>query len=411
MNSEEEKADANAIIPEDRQGLATRSPALISRGLRDLTGSLDSILIEMGKALHLGRSPEEAIGEMIEKAHEVFRSETYYLFLMDSEKGDLYGSPLIGALFAGKDFSPTHIKVGEGLAEVGYTPVTRTGEGLVGWVARTGQLVVVPDTSKDSRFDAQVDGMGTTEARSIVAAPVRLNDRCLGVIELINCVGAEGFSRRNLMLLEALADFAAIAIENSRHVQAIHKLTITDDDTSLENARALQWMVNWEISRSLRGRSEFSLIWIDLNLSLSEAGQSPWKDFHDVPVGAWLACLKQVGQTLKASCRLIDLAYRCSDSTFAILIPGLAEHAGETKEKACRVACDLSRQFGKAEWLWYAGRTVKLPACIGVVSFPNDATTKDQLFQMARETTSLVSKSGYGGVAAAGLGVLQLEDS
>src|SRR5207245_851360 len=294
MSGEEKKADANAIIPEDKQSLATRSPALISRGLRDLTGSLDYMLVEMGKVLLLGRLPEEIIGEMIEKAHEVFRSETYYLFLMDSEKGELYGSPLIGALFAGKAFSPTHIKVGEGLAEVGYTPVTRTGEGLAGWVARTRQLVVVAYTSKDSRFDAQVDEMGTTEARSIVAAPVRLNDRCLGVIELINCVGPEGFSRRKLALLEALTDFAAIAIENSRYVQSIHKLTITDDDTSLENARALHLMLNSEISRSLSGGGEFSIICIDLNLFLSEAGRSPWKDFRDVPVGAWLSCIKQV---------------------------------------------------------------------------------------------------------------------
>src|SRR2546425_7228995 len=115
MSGEEKKGDANAIIPEDKQSLATRSPALISRGLRDLTGSLDSILVEMGKVLLLGRLPEEIIGEMIEKAHEVFRSETYYLFLMDSEKGELYGSPLIGALFAGRLSVPLTSRLERGL--------------------------------------------------------------------------------------------------------------------------------------------------------------------------------------------------------------------------------------------------------------------------------------------------------
>jgi diguanylate cyclase (GGDEF)-like protein len=398
MNSEEKNVDVNAIIPEDKQGLATRSPALISRGLRDLTGSLDSILVEMGKALQLGRFMEEVIGEMIEKAHEVFRSETYYLFLMDSEKGELYGSPLIGPLFAGQDFSSTYVKVGE-------------GGGLAGWVARTGQLAIVPDTSQDSRFFAEVDEMGTTKARSIVAAPVRRNDRCLGVIELINCVGPEGFSKRKLALLEALTDFAAIAIENSRYVRAIHELTITDDNTSLENARALHWRLDMEISRSLSGKGEFSLILIDLELHLAETGQSQWKDFREVPVGAWESCLKQVGQALKASCGLVDTAYRYTDTRFAILLPGLAEHPGKTKEKACRVSCDLSKQFAKAEWLWYAGRAVKLPACIGVVSFPKDATTKDELLRLAEETMSLVRRTGRGGVAAANMGVLQLENS
>ena len=70
------------------------------------------------------------------------------------------------------------------------------------------------------------------ETHSIVAVPVRFRDHCLGVIELINCVGAEGFHDRDLALLEALADFAAIALENARHVQRIHELTITDDCTT-----------------------------------------------------------------------------------------------------------------------------------------------------------------------------------
>src|SRR6267378_554078 len=48
----------------------------------------------MGKALVLGdHLGDETIGYMIEKANEVFRSETYSLFLMDSEKGHLSGSP------------------------------------------------------------------------------------------------------------------------------------------------------------------------------------------------------------------------------------------------------------------------------------------------------------------------------
>lgn len=410
MSSEEKNDDTKAIIPEDKQRLTSRSPALISRGLRDLTGSLDTILVEMGKALRLGRFMEEVIGEMIERAHEVFRSETYYLFLMDSKKGELYRSPLMGSSIARQDFkydSYPSIKIGE-------------GGGLAGWVARTGQLAVVPDTSKDSRFFAEVDGMGTTEARSIVATPVRRNDLCLGVIELINCVGPEGFSKHKLTLLEALADFAAIAIENSHHEMEIHILGYTDAASGLDNARLLHLRLDWTISDSLNGRGEFSLILIDLELHLSETGQSPWKDFREVPVGAWESCVKKVGQTLKASCGPTDSAYRYTDTMFAILVSGLAEHPEETKKKACRIACDLSRQFGKAEWLSYpstrsrtldqTGKTYKLPACIGVVSFPKDATTKGELLKLAGEMMSLVRNSAGGGVAAANVGILQVGD-
>src|SRR3979409_1273983 len=103
------------------------------------------------------------------------------------------------------------------------------------------------------------------ETRSIVAVPVRYRDHCLGVIELINCVGREGFQERDLSLLGALADFAAIALENARHVKRIHELTITDDCTSLYNARHMDFILETEIYRSQRYGYEFSLVFIDLD--------------------------------------------------------------------------------------------------------------------------------------------------
>ena len=60
--------------------------------------------------------------------------------------------------------------------------------------------MVVADTSNDSRFFGQVDEKTKMATRSIVAVPVRFREQCLGVIELINCIGPEGFSPRDLAL-------------------------------------------------------------------------------------------------------------------------------------------------------------------------------------------------------------------
>src|SRR4029077_18397994 len=115
----------------------------------------------------------------------------------------------------------------------------KMGQGIAGWVAQNQQVVIVPDVSKDTRFFGKVDEKTKMETRSIVAVPVRFRDHCLGVIELINCVGIEGFSDRDLALLEALTAIADSAPENARHVQRIHELTITHDCPSLYNARHL----------------------------------------------------------------------------------------------------------------------------------------------------------------------------
>jgi len=69
----------------------------------------------------------------------------------------------------------------------------------------------------------------------------------------------------DLKLLEALSDFAAIALENARHVKKIHELTITDDCTSLYNARHMGFILETEIYRSQRYNYEFSIVFIDLD--------------------------------------------------------------------------------------------------------------------------------------------------
>src|SRR5271170_927527 len=179
-----------------------------------------SVFHELGKALTSTLQLDQVLRTIMDKINEVLRPDTWSLLLMDTNKPELY----------------FQIATGAGAAALKDLRIP-VGQGVAGWVAQSGEAVVVPDTSKDSRFFSKVDERTKTDTRSIVAVPVRFRDQCLGVIELINCIGPEGFSSRDLALLEALADYAAIAIENARHVQRIHELTITDDCTSLYNAR------------------------------------------------------------------------------------------------------------------------------------------------------------------------------
>src|SRR6202007_59888 len=175
-------------------------------------------------------------------------------------------------------------------------------QGIAGWVAQHDEAVIVPDVSKDTRFFAKVDEQTKEETRPMLAVPVRYRDHCLGVIELINCVERDGFMERDLALLEALADFAAIALENARHVKRIHELTITDDCTSLYNARHLNFILETEIYRSQRSGYEFSVVFIDLDHF------KQINDTHGPLVGSKL--LAEVGNIVKSACRLIDLAFR-----------------------------------------------------------------------------------------------------
>src|SRR3974377_771387 len=94
--------------------------------------------------------------------------------------------------------------------------------------------------------------------------PLKSRQRVLGVIQLIN-VGLSEFDENEIFFLNALCDYAAIAIENAKAVEKIQELTITDDCTGLYNARHLYKTLEAEVYRSSRFRYEFSGLLLDLD--------------------------------------------------------------------------------------------------------------------------------------------------
>src|SRR6202789_2967505 len=110
-----------------------------------------TVFHELGKALTSSLQLDQVLRTIMEKINEVLRPDTWSLLLMDQDKNELYFQIATGK--GAESLKDVRIKVGQGLA---------------GWVAQTGEAVVVPDTSTDSRFFKQVDSKTKMETRSIV---------------------------------------------------------------------------------------------------------------------------------------------------------------------------------------------------------------------------------------------------
>jgi diguanylate cyclase (GGDEF)-like protein len=367
-------------VEETRQSPA-QFPAIERRrtgglpGVRREAGEI-AVFQELGKALTSSLQLDQVLRTIMEKIDEFLRPDNWSLLLLDEAKQELYFELAVGT--ASQALKDVRVKMGQGIA---------------GWVAQHGETVVVPDTSKDTRFFSQVDEKTKTETQSIVAVPVKFRETCLGVIELINCIGPDGFDPRDLKLLEALSDFAAIALENARHVKRIHELTITDDCTTLYNARHMSFILETEIYRSQRYNYEFSLIFIDLD---------HFKQVNDTQghlVGSRL--LAEIGNSLKAHCRLIDFAFRYGGDEFVLLLPQTS------KENAMNVARRLHKLIREATWLSADGLDIKLTASMGVASYPVDSRTKEGLLHLADEAMYLVKNTNRDSVAVANVGILE----
>ncbi len=334
-----------------------------------------AVVHDMAKSLTSSLQLDQVLNTIMEKVEQLLQPDTWSLLLVDEKTNELY----------------FQIATGEAAAKLKDVRL-KMGEGIAGWVAQSGQAEIVPDVSKDPRFNEQVDQMTQMSTHSIVCVPISTEERVLGVIEIINHIGHRDFDEADLGLLHAMADYAAIALENALHVQRIHELTITDDTTELYNVRHLNFVLETEIYRSKRYQYQFSLLFIDLD---------HFKQVNDTYghlIGSKL--LRELATFLRGSLRLIDYAFRYGGDEFVILLPQT------DKESASIVARRLREQLNATVFIRDEGLNMRVTASIGLATFPGDATTKADMIRMADEAMYHVKNTTRDNIAVANQGLL-----
>jgi diguanylate cyclase (GGDEF)-like protein len=333
-----------------------------------------SLFHEVGKALFSTLDLQKILQTIMEKISDLLQPDTWSLLMLDEKTEELSFEIAIGS---GADkLKDVRLKLGEGIA---------------GWVAQSGEPVLVEDVRRDARFNPKFDEVTHTDTRSVVCVPIKGRERVLGVIELVNCLGRESFTRDDIPILKSLADYAAIALENARYVQRIEELTITDDCTALYNARHLNFVLDTEIYRSNRYGYEFSIIFIDLDHFKQV------NDVHGHLVGSKLLWL--IGDIIKGNLRMIDYAFRYGGDEFVILLPQTS------KENALMVGRRTRDLLNSKTFFVEEGLNIKVTASFGLASFPVDGRTRKEVLRMADEAMYVVKNTTRNDIALAGEGI------
>lgn len=328
------------------------------------------ILREIGKALTSTLDFQEVLRVIMKIIADQFKPRDWSLLLVDEESEELYFAIVVGA--ASEKLKAVRLKMGEGIA---------------GWVAQHGRPLITANAYQDPRFAQWVDQRTGFETKSIVCLPLISKGRTLGVIELLN-LAAGRFSERKLELLAALADFAAIAVENARYVQRIQDLSIIDDVTGLYNSRHLHTLLETEISRSLRYSGPFSVIFLDLDYFKQV------NDQYGHLVGSRL--LHEIGQVLRANLRTVDWATRYGGDEFVLILPRTG------RKEALLVAQRLRHALNETAFLTSENLNLRITASFGIATFPEDAKTKEDVIRMADQAMYRVKRSTRDAIAQAG---------
>lgn len=181
----------------------------LSRRLQEEVGTLNRLIQisrQLGTTLHLA----ELLKLIMQSAKDMFAVEACSVILVDEETGEL--------IF--------EVAVGDKSEEVAQQRIP-AGKGIAGKVVQTGEPMVVSSAAEDPHFFRGVDQAVGFQTRNLLAVPLRVRGRTIGVIEIINTRNRADFSAGDLSLADALASQAAIAIDNARLYQQLSDALLT----------------------------------------------------------------------------------------------------------------------------------------------------------------------------------------
>ena len=149
------------------------------------------LLYQVGSILHSTLDPQEALSLIVREAARLMRASSGSVVLVNPTNGFL------------------EIHASQGLPPNAANLKLRVGEGVTGWVARTGKAARVGEVKDDPRYV-----MLRPEVRSELAVPLEVNGEVRGVLNVDSDRG-DAFSAADQELLEALAAEAARVIQNT----------------------------------------------------------------------------------------------------------------------------------------------------------------------------------------------------
>jgi len=193
--------------------------ALVEQRSRDLEVLLQAehrraeqfrVIGEMGRHITSIMAVDDLLEQLVTLLKEAFNYSIVGIGLIEGD--DLVYRPGAAAFWDDARLDhPLRIQVGQ--------------EGITGWVAQSGEPLLVPDVSQEPRYYPLPE---TSGSRSALAVPLKVKEATIGVLD-VESDRLNAFDESDMVMLQSLADQAAIAIENARLYEHARELAIVEE--------------------------------------------------------------------------------------------------------------------------------------------------------------------------------------
>jgi signal transduction histidine kinase len=253
-------------------GLNARQLALTRQRLEQM-----SLIAQVSQSLNSSLDLETVLRDTTEMSAMTLQAQAATLFVMDERSHEL--------IF----LTPTG-DAGGMLREMRIPQ----NQGIVGWVTTNRKSLIVNDVKSDPRFTSQVDEATGFQTHNILCVPLTVQGRLVGVLEILNKEGDEGFNEEDKNWLEKIGSQAAIALENARLYQNLRneqeRIIKAQEEVRHQLARDLHdgpaqilslIIMNVDVTRRLLERQRLETVRSELDL-LEDLGRQANREIRNL---------------------------------------------------------------------------------------------------------------------------------
>jgi len=258
------------------------------------------LFASIGKISAAGHSFQDTVDGIMEEIKLYFQPTHCSLFRLDENTDELFFASILGMDI--DKVKSIRLKINEGIA---------------GKVAASQKSYFVPDTTKDPNFSRKVDQVTGFLTKSIIAVPLIYQKKTHGVIEIVNRINGIPYTESDHLILQTIADFAAISLYNASLYEQLMMQVHFDPLTGLLNRARL----NLEIERHAKNHPESRREFEDRVLSAILFDLNNFKNINDTyghQIGDRV--LRDTALRLKRLARDQDLVFRIGGDEFLIII-------------------------------------------------------------------------------------------